>query len=307
MSDVMMKALQMQNESLTRQVEQLGPENERVRRILTEFDARHDADQARITALEAQLAARRVVVRPLPMSSAPKDGTMLRLLVRYDQDNWFPLEDSAEAWTIGFNALDDTGEDVWQMAGWNWEHDCFTAGGGTVIGWLPFHDQSLDSDTLPCQICERPVLVDATVSNEDWAKISPTGDEGGYLCAACVAERMCDLHGWPAVSVVSSQPTTAAEAAKVMLACYDKDMSGTKPTEAEREVALAVALASSFAAYAYEQGMPGGQNAHALARSFLLALIDPLHPDLDYLRADPPSGQTARDARAARRAIGEGK
>ena len=55
MSDVMMKALQLQVESLTRQVSQLGPENERVRKLLTEFDQRHGADQDRISALEAAL------------------------------------------------------------------------------------------------------------------------------------------------------------------------------------------------------------------------------------------------------------
>ncbi|MBB05868.1 MAG: hypothetical protein CML03_10170 [Pseudooceanicola sp.] len=51
MSDVMMKVLQLQNESLTRQVETLGPENERVRNLLTEFNKRHDADQAEIERL----------------------------------------------------------------------------------------------------------------------------------------------------------------------------------------------------------------------------------------------------------------
>ena len=56
MSDVMMKALQLQVESLMRQVSQLGPENERVRKLLTEFDQRHDADKARIAALEAENA-----------------------------------------------------------------------------------------------------------------------------------------------------------------------------------------------------------------------------------------------------------
>lgn len=51
MSDVMMKALQVQVESLTRQVKSLSKENERVRKLLTEFDERHDRDQARILAL----------------------------------------------------------------------------------------------------------------------------------------------------------------------------------------------------------------------------------------------------------------
>ena len=55
----MMKALQLQVESLTRQVERLGPENERVRKLLTEFDQRHDADQNQIAALSAALEAER--------------------------------------------------------------------------------------------------------------------------------------------------------------------------------------------------------------------------------------------------------
>ena len=72
-----------------------------------------------------------------PADTAPKDGTMLRLLVNYE-DGSGALEDADEAWTIGFNSLENTGEDEWQIAGWNWCHDCFTDGRGKVIGWLPF-------------------------------------------------------------------------------------------------------------------------------------------------------------------------
>ena len=48
MSVVMMEALKVHVASLTRQVESLAPENERVRKLLTEFDRRHDADQQEI-------------------------------------------------------------------------------------------------------------------------------------------------------------------------------------------------------------------------------------------------------------------
>lgn len=76
------------------------------------------------------------------MSSAPKDGTFVRLLVRpgsSETDGWTPFADSSDPYqTIGFNALSDTTEDVWQFAGWDWCHDCFTDGAGEVIGWLPF-------------------------------------------------------------------------------------------------------------------------------------------------------------------------
>jgi len=61
MSDAMMGVLQRQVESLTRQVEELGPENERVRNLLTEFDQRHDRDAARIAALERVRRAARDV------------------------------------------------------------------------------------------------------------------------------------------------------------------------------------------------------------------------------------------------------
>jgi hypothetical protein len=83
---------------------------------------------------------------PLPIDLAPRDGTMLRLRVRYDPSNseepWTPLEDAEESWTIGFNNFDNTEEDRWQFVGWSWSHDhLLEAPGGTVIGWLPFHGE----------------------------------------------------------------------------------------------------------------------------------------------------------------------
>lgn len=33
-----------------------------------------------------------------------------------------------------------------------------------------------------------------------------------------------------------------------------------------------------------------------MARSFMTAIIDPLHPDLDYLCADPAAGAAALEA-----------
>jgi len=80
--------------------------------------------------------------RALNMATAPKDGTMLRLLVDYT-DGGAPLEDEhPRAWTIGFNSQDDTGEDEWKFAGWCWTHDHFTQGSGTPVGWLPWLNAS---------------------------------------------------------------------------------------------------------------------------------------------------------------------
>lgn len=103
------------------------------------FDAFYHA------ALRAQPQAREDA-QPVALSldGAPRDGTMLRLRVRYEAANqdeaWTPLEDSEESWTIGFNNFDNTGDDRWQFVGWDWSQDyLLEATGGAVIGWLPFH------------------------------------------------------------------------------------------------------------------------------------------------------------------------
>lgn len=73
--------------------------------------------------------------QPLPMETAPRDGTLVRLLVDFDAN----ATDDGQGphWTIGANNLDNDGEDEWLMAGWDWQFDSFTAGHGTPIGWLP--------------------------------------------------------------------------------------------------------------------------------------------------------------------------
>lgn len=60
-------------------------------------------------------------------------------------------------------------------------------------------------DLLPCDTCGLPVTVDAVVANDVWARISPTHDEGGYLCPTCVARRLADIEGWPAVRMTDSR------------------------------------------------------------------------------------------------------
>lgn len=91
----------------------------------------------------------RFVGRGLPMDLAPRDGTMLRLLVDY-RDGGGPLEDAEEAWTIGFNSFENTEEDRWQFAGWSWSQDCWCEGSGTPIAWAPF-----DPATPPAPVPTR--------------------------------------------------------------------------------------------------------------------------------------------------------
>lgn len=93
--------------------------------------------------LQAALATRQPVGQPVPreMETAPRDGTMVRLLVQFEEN---PTEDSFEpAWTIGACNDDNVGEDErvgWKFAGWCWTHDHFTEGKGTPVGWLPLID-----------------------------------------------------------------------------------------------------------------------------------------------------------------------
>lgn len=76
----------------------------------------------------------------LPMATAPRDGRMLRLLVKFTEH---ATDDAEEAWTIGSHVADDRDDDLWAFAGWCWTHDHFTEGKGEPIGWLPFHAAAL--------------------------------------------------------------------------------------------------------------------------------------------------------------------
>lgn len=72
------------------------------------------------------------------MNKAPTDGSLLLLLIAPEGRD-FPLDDTQESSrTIGFNNKDNDEEDVWQFAGWCWEHDHFVCGQGKPIAWMPY-------------------------------------------------------------------------------------------------------------------------------------------------------------------------
>jgi len=78
-----------------------------------------------------------------PMDTAPRDGTMVRLLVQFTEH---ATEDTTgPAWTIGANNGEHDGGDLWCFAGWCWTHDHFTEGKGTPVGWLPLIDDQRDA------------------------------------------------------------------------------------------------------------------------------------------------------------------
>lgn len=58
-----------------------------------------------------------------------------------------------------------------------------------------------------CQICCRRITIDTLVDDDLWKEISPTKDEGGLLCAACMADRIGAVRGghrWAALRIISA-------------------------------------------------------------------------------------------------------
>lgn len=75
-----------------------------------------------------------------PIETAPKDGTLLILLVEQDlesESSSNPTEDHLAYRTIGHNNLEDSDEDVWEFAGWCWSHDHWVQGRGKPVAWQP--------------------------------------------------------------------------------------------------------------------------------------------------------------------------
>lgn len=71
------------------------------------------------------------------MCAAPRDGTLLQLLISHEGDeSWAGFDDNDPSRTMGFNNLDNDGEDVWKFPGWSWTHDFITEQGhGKPIAW----------------------------------------------------------------------------------------------------------------------------------------------------------------------------
>lgn len=88
------------------------------------------------------------------------------------------------------------------------------------------------------------------------------------------------------------------ESANEMLAAVDAFMKGERLTAEQFELQQRAFTAGIYAAAAYDAHVPKtGGEGYALTRAFLMALIDPLSEDLDYLRSNPAAGAQARDER----------
>jgi hypothetical protein len=77
------------------------------------------------------------------MSAAPKDGTLLQLLLDHSADDGTGecdggFEDALRTRVMGFNNGDNDGQDRWMFPGWDWCQDCIIPQGcGTPIAWAP--------------------------------------------------------------------------------------------------------------------------------------------------------------------------
>lgn len=86
-----------------------------------------------------------------PMATAPKDGSLLRLLVEFE--NHATVDGEGPQPTIGSNTWDNHHDfDQWQFAGWDWEQDCYTQGVGVPVGWLPLQD----NNPMNCSTIAQP-------------------------------------------------------------------------------------------------------------------------------------------------------
>ena len=118
----------------------------------------------------------------LPMTSAPKDGSLIRMLVKFEDH---PLDDDDQPqWTVGFNNLSNTQVDEWQFVGWSWQSDLFCDGTGTPIGWLPM----LDASRRAAQAAPAPVAEDAEdAANWKWLAaylVGPRTDRDDEIVAS---------------------------------------------------------------------------------------------------------------------------
>lgn len=88
-----------------------------------------------------------------PIETAPRDGTLLQLLIQQDEDHGCGFDDDDVTRTMGFNNFDNDEIDEWKFPGWSWTHDCINEQGhGTPIAWalmLPLPDAPDRRATLP--------------------------------------------------------------------------------------------------------------------------------------------------------------
>lgn len=126
----------------------------------------------------------------LPIDAAPKDGSLVLLLVEFEDH---ATEDGPGPHpTIGSNTSEnDEGPDEWQFAGWNWEYDCYTQGVGTPVGWLPMTVLQLkEHQDTAAYLDDLAVDRFAAAMKAKMAKQRARGYGGWHDADACPTKRL---------------------------------------------------------------------------------------------------------------------
>jgi hypothetical protein len=130
---------------------------------------------------------------PLPMDTAPKDGTMLRLLVQFENCSFD--DSNLPCWVCGFNLADNTGEDKWQFPGWSWVHDYIldASDDGKPIGWLPM--LATKQAEAPTASNERAQAMDAIEAfARDRYKVAPSHESMFFRFAVVAGDGLQQLY-----------------------------------------------------------------------------------------------------------------
>jgi hypothetical protein len=166
------------------------------------------------------------LIETFPMDTAPRDGTIVRLLVDYSGEGEHPLEDDEIAWTIGANSSQDTGEDEpWRFAGWCWSHDHWTEGKGRPIAWAPF------AAAAPVTVVGDELLNAAMYAYEKSAGFQSADTNAMRQALAAYDERKNRASALAPTSAVLDDEPTLAEA--LLVAAEYLESSG-RETDARR-------------------------------------------------------------------------
>jgi hypothetical protein len=128
-------------------------------------------------AVLAKIASGQGPVAWLPMETAPKDGTLIRLLVQFTDHSF--EDDGAPNTTIGSNTSTLTLEtEDWKFAGWCWTSDVFTQGEGVPLGWLPLHATAPSTHLLASG--QEPADLDQIIDAYLEGYVFEGGDDGSH-------------------------------------------------------------------------------------------------------------------------------
>jgi hypothetical protein len=109
---------------------------------------------------------------------------------------------------------------------------------------------------MTCDLCKRPCTIDTIVAHELWEKIKPdllSAQGVGFLCAACMADRIVTATDWPSVEMVNSHAAKAIRRDDPRLVALveaaTNAAAGLRATGSQWPIVLASQLENAIAAW----------------------------------------------------------